>query len=57
MKTVLIILAIVFIAVAGLSGFMLARADTHGQVALWAIMLIANLFNCVSSGRALGKMH
>ena len=57
MKTVLIILAIVPIAGAGLSGFMLARVDTPWQVALWAIMLIANLFSCVRTGSALGKMH
>ena len=57
MKTALIILAIVSIAVAGLSGFMLARADTPGQVALWAILLVVNLFNCVSAGSTLGKMH
>lgn len=57
MKAALIILAIFSVALAGLAGFMLARADSTGQVALWAIMLVANLFNCVSAGSTLGKMR
>lgn len=57
MKAALIILTVVSIGMAGLSGFMLGRADSAGQVALWAILLLMNLFNCISAGSTLGKMH
>lgn len=57
MKAALIILTVVSISMAGLSGFMLGRADSAGQVALWAILLLMNLFNCISAGSTLGKMH
>jgi len=57
MKAALIILAIFSVALAGLSGLMLTRADSTGQVALWAILLAMNLFNCASAGSTLGKMH
>lgn len=57
MKVALIILAVISVALTGLSGFMLSKVESSGQVALWAIMLVMNLFNCVSAGSALGKMH
>lgn len=57
MKTALIIFSIFSVSLSGLSGFMLALADSTGQVVLWAVLLAVNLFNCVSAGRALGKVY
>ena len=57
MKIALVILAVFSIGLSGFSGLMLARAETPGQVALWAILLLVNIFNCINAGSALGKMH
>lgn len=57
MKTALIIIAVISAALAALSGNMLTKAETTNYVTFWAIMLVVNLFNCVTTARTLGKMH
>lgn len=57
MKTALIILALFSAALGGLSGVMLSRADSTGQVVLWSILLVAHLLNCAYIGGALGRYN
>ena len=56
MKAALIGLTVISVALAGLSGLMLSKADSSGQVALWSILLVVNMLNVIRAGSALGKM-
>lgn len=51
MKIFIIVLILGLIALGGLAAHMLVIADTAGEVALWSILLIANLWSCAVAGK------
>ena len=57
MKLLGILLATIAVALCGLSGFMLMRVESNGTVALWSILLVANMVTAWTVGKTLGKLH